>query len=201
MTREQSHQSITRGFLMQETLSVVRFLHEGKSWEAIQKAVMEDDLFEQSNRTTRNNSLREIRRRLKNIPEAWWEEMLDASLDNKKIMNYLIVLRDNRLIREFMLEVVREKMLTLQQGVTRQDVRGFMERKRLESEEVRGWTESTIVRTSRNLLMMAVSAGVLEKSGDEHRITPPYISENIRNLLLKHHMKPLLLAVLDRGEA
>ncbi|GEM49166.1 membrane protein [Deinococcus cellulosilyticus NBRC 106333 = KACC 11606] len=186
---------------MQETLTVVRLLHEGKSWETIQKAVMEDDLFEQSNRTTRKNSFREIRRRLKNIPEAWWAEMLDASLDNKKIMNYLIVLQDNRLIREFMLEVVREKMLTLQQGVTRQDVRGFMERKRLESEEVRGWTESTIVRTSRNLLMMAVSAGVLEKSGDEHRITPPYISENIRNLLLKHHMRPLLLAVLDRSEA
>lgn len=187
--------------MLQETLGVVQLLHEGKSWETIQDAVMEDNLFEQDTKVTRKNTLREVKKRLLGLPEEWWDEMLGASLDNKKIMNYLLILRDNRLIREFMLEVVREKMLTLQQVVTHQDVRAFMERKRLESDEVRGWTESTIVRTSRSLLMMAVSAGVLEKSGDEHRITPPYISENLRNLLLKHHLKPLLLAVLDRGEA
>ena len=132
-------------FLFYEIRIVAKLYAEGKSVEEIVSIVKRDNLFQYPTEREIGRMARACVKRLDTLcSDRLVYELMNAPLEVAKQINLYAMMRSNRLVREFMINLVGEKLRQQDYSYTRKDINVFFSHLAEQNDEIAGWSDNTI---------------------------------------------------------
>lgn len=183
-TKQRYNGALTREqFLLYEMRIVARLLTEGLDAEAVEQKIFEQNLFQYPTEKTIRNLTRVCLKRLDAMQDpslifAIAEQPLEVA---KQICLYAMM-KENRLVRDFMIQVIGEKFRQKDLSFSRLDINSFFLRLQEQNDTVAGWKESTITRIKQVLIRILVETAYLEDRNADH-LNPVWLQSILENAI------------------
>lgn len=157
LTREQ--------FLFYETRVVARLLADGLSREEILKVVKQDNLFQFPTERMVASISNTCLRRLESLNSSELVQALaDGAQEDAKLINLYSMMRDNRIVWDFMILVIGEKYRTQDYELTQSDLNTFILHLQEQNDQVAAWSDSTVRKIKQVLKRCLLECGYLESA-------------------------------------
>ena len=106
------------------------------------------------------------------------------SIDTAKVINLYAIMKTDRLLFEFMNEVVKERIEYNYGVIEKKDINVFFLAKVEQSETVSKWSDATVSKLKQVIMKILREVGIVEdiKTGKVHKL---YISEELKDYLIK----------------
>lgn len=167
LTREQ--------FLFFETKTVARLLFEGRSIEEAILQIEKENLFQFPTERMIVSIANSCYRRLRALDsERLVEVVATASVDVAKQVNLYAMMKQNRIVWDFMTTVIGEKYRTQDFSYTKKDLSAFVFQLQEQNEEVASWSDSTIQKIKQVLTKILVECDYLDNNKSEI-LNPVYL--------------------------
>lgn len=177
MTREQ--------FLFHETRITAKLLDEGLEKDEIIKKIFSENLFQYPTEKSVHRMVLACLQRL----EALSDQTLIASIaaessDVAKQICLYAMMRQYRLVWDFMLTVIGEKYRKLDVSFSKMDLHGFFLRLQEQDDWVAAWSDQTIAKLRQVLTKILVENGYLDSIKAE-RLNPVLLSPILERAIRK----------------
>ena len=176
LTREQ--------FLFYETRVVARLLADGLTREEILQAVKQDNLFQFPTERMVMSICNTCLRRLDGLNSTELVQALAVGAqEDAKLINLYAMMRDNRIVWDFMISVIGEKYRTQDYELTPSDLNMFFLHLQEQNDQIAAWSDSTVRKIKQVLKRCLLECGYLEsaKSARLATVFPcPMLIEAIR---------------------
>ena len=137
LTREQ--------FLFHEMRIVARFMADGKNESEIADTIAKDNLFQYPTERMTVGMVRACYRRLNLLnSEQLLRNIAEHSVEEAKQICLYAIMKDNRLVWDFMVTVIGEKYRNQDFSYGKLDLTSFFTRLQEQNEAIANWSESTI---------------------------------------------------------
>ena len=182
-----------------ETRETARML-KGHSPEEIRNIVLEENTYQQKDRSRIINEYGCIMRRIEAIPGSLKDLLLRTDVATAKLIVLISAMASDRMLFELIYEVYRSKIRFGEEQLNDSDLNVFFSNKADQSEIVAAWTEATVKKLKASYSRILLEAGLLRKEGARIKmITRPYIDPEFREILIRESMNDYLYALT--GEA
>ena len=175
LTREQ--------FLFHEMRIAAKLLDEGLSESEVVEEIVNDNLFQFPTERMVKNLARVCVRRLKQLED---DSMVRAvamqPFDVAKQICLFAMMKDNRLVWDFMITVIGEKYRTLDMSFSKADLNTFFMRLQDQDDKVASWTDSTIKKIKSVLTNVLVENDYLDDYRSE-KLNPVLIEPILENYI------------------
>lgn len=171
----------TGGLFLNESLEVARLHENGEAWEDTILRAMEEGTTSLPKSVSNRRSLREISNRLLTLTDeerAYLVEEADRS--EQQAMLWIATCRAYRFIREFAVEVVRERYLSYQLDLPLESFDILFEAKAEWDEGLAGLSRSTRLKLRQIMFRMMREAGIIS---EDDRIQTAIISTRLKHLI------------------
>lgn len=166
LTREQ--------FLFYETRVVARLLADGLAREEILRAVKQDNLFQFPTERMVASICNTCLRRLEGLNSAELVQALAVGAqEDAKLINLYAMMRDNRIVWDFMVSVIGEKYRTQDYELTLSDLNMFFLHLQEQNDQIAAWSDSTVRKIKQVLKRCLLECGYLE-SAKSPRLAPVF---------------------------
>ena len=166
LTREQ--------FLFYETRVVARLLADGLAREEILRAVKQDNLFQFPTERMVASICNTCLRRLEGLNSAELVQALAVGAqEDAKLINLYAMMRDNRIVWDFMVSVIGEKYRTQDYELTLSDLNMFFLHRQEQNDQIAAWSDSTVRKIKQVLKRCLLECGYLE-SAKSPRLAPVF---------------------------
>ena len=167
LTREQ--------FLFREARIIAKLIVEGKDDSTIMDEIYKDNLFQYPTEKMLKNIIGVCLNRVKSLDHMGLiNELAFGPLDLAKQINLYSIMRTNRLVRDFMINVVGSKLKNGDNSLSKLDVNLFFIHIREQDENASTWTDSTVQKIKQVLIKFLVDLGYLN-SIKEGNLQPLYV--------------------------
>lgn len=189
----------SHAFVLTETATVAQLIHQGATQEEIWQQVLVEDLFGLRSQVSRARALQTILKRLGGATEVYIQLIATGNPDIRRLTILFLILREDRLLREFIAEVLLDKIKGFDRVVTSADLRTFFETKRDCCSTVAAWSESTYKKVASNILLVLVNAGLLQPTSPKgkYQIRAVPIPSALRQQLRADGLSHYLTLMLD----
>ena len=137
LTREQ--------FLFHEMRIVARFMADGKNESEIADTIAKDNLFQYPTERMTVGMVRACYRRLNLLSsERLIRNVAEHPVEEAKQICLYAIMKDNRLVWDFMVTVIGEKYRNQDFSYGKLDLTSFFTRLQEQNEAIAGWSESTV---------------------------------------------------------
>ncbi|MBD2597911.1 DUF1819 family protein [Nostoc spongiaeforme FACHB-130] len=186
-------------FVLTETITVAELMYLGATHEDIRQRVLIGDLFQLRSQVSRERALQTILKRLHQVPEAYIKLIATGNPDIRRLTILFLILREHRLLRELIAEVLLDKIKTFDYFLTSADLRTFFEGKRDQSSTVGAWSDSTYKKAISNTVLVLVNAGLLQPKSPRgnYQIRAVPVPSPLRQQLLADGLGHYLTLMLD----
>lgn len=168
MTREQ--------FLFHETRITAKLLDEGLEKDEIIKKIFSENLFQYPTEKSVRRMVLACLRRLEALSDQTLITAIAAeSSDVAKQICLYAMMRQYRLVWDFMLTVIGEKYRKLDASFSKMDLHGFFLRLQEQDDGVAAWSDQTIAKLRQVLTKILVENGYLDSIKAE-RLNPVLLS-------------------------
>ena len=168
MTREQ--------FLFHETRITAKLLDEGLEKDEIIKKIFSENLFQYPTEKSVRRMVLACLRRLEALSDQTLITAIAAeSSDVAKQICLYAMMRQYRLVWDFMLTVIVEKYRKLDASFSKMDLHGFFLRLQEQDDGVAAWSDQTIAKLRQVLTKILVENGYLDSIKAE-RLNPVLLS-------------------------
>jgi len=168
-------------FLFYEMRIVSKMYVQGKSLEEILETVKRDNLFQYPTERQVSRLTRACYRRLVALGnEKLTHEIATAPVEVAKQINLYAMMRYNRLVREFMINLIGEKYRLQDFSFTRKDTNVFFSQLQEQNDDVAKWSEQTITKLKQVLTKCLIETEMLDSIKDT-TLNPIFISEELEN--------------------
>ena len=175
ITREQ--------FLFYEMRTTAKLVCEGMNHEAVAEIIVQDNLFQYpTEKSVRKMALACLRRLDAMEDQTLVEAIAVQPSDVSKQICLYAMMRQYRLVQEFMLTVVGEKYRKLDSSFGKIDLNVFFQRLQEQDDWVATWSESTITKLKQVLQKLLVDNEYLD-SNEATRLNPVLISPLLENAI------------------
>lgn len=181
-------------FLYFETKIVSKLMLSGLSEKEIKEKVLSDNIFQYKTIKRAGRRVANVTNRLKIFDSDFLDVFISSSNEEGRIINLFILYKNNRLLSDFMNEVIKNKYEIQQFILTYSEIKGFFNKKAQSDENVRYWKEYTIYKLSQVLRKILIEAGILKKNHNYALLTA-YISENLKNFFIKRSASSFLESI------
>ena len=151
-----------------------------KDWEAVREEVFAKNLLQARTRSSLQRSFQELVPRLQLLTEAQLELLVAGNHQEQRQLLWFAICKRYAYIREFAIEVLREKYLSLDYEVTEFDYEAFFNRKADWHEELDRLKESTRTKLRTMLFRMLRDAELITT---DHLIIPAVLSRRVIEVL------------------
>lgn len=176
LTREQ--------FLFFETKTLAKLLYEGKTIDEAIYIIKQENLFQFPTERMIVSIANSCNRRLQALDSDKLIEFIATSAaDVAKQINLYAMMKQNRIVWDFMTTVIGEKFRTQDFSFSKKDTSVFMFQLQEQNEDVAKWSDSTIQKIKQVLIKILVECDYLDsvKSEDlNHVYLYPELEEEIR---------------------
>lgn len=167
LTREQ--------FLFFEIRVVANLLCQGYSREEVLKKIKNENLFQFPTERMLTTITKACFRRIDALKsESLIEILAYSSVDMGKQINLYAMMRYNRIVWDFMLNVIGEKFRTQQLDFSSKDLNLFFFDLQEQNESIASWSDSTISKIKQVLKKTLIECGYLDNSKSE-RLNTVYL--------------------------
>ena len=115
----------------------------------------------------------EIKQRLKNLTKSQMEILANSDLISQKQIAFLGVCKHYSFIRDFTVEVVRDKALVFDYQIHESDYKSFLNNKTQLHPELEEYSESTLKKAKQVMFLILEQAGIINNNKD--RMIQPQI--------------------------
>lgn len=168
-------------FLFYEIRIVAKKYLEGKSVDEIIESIQGDNLFQYPTEREVSRLARACYKRLVALDnEKLVYELANAPIEVAKQINLYAMMRYNRLVREFMVDLIGEKYRQHDFSYTKKDINVFFSRLREQNDDIAAWSEQTIAKLKQVLTKCLIETEMLD-STRSHELNPIFISAELEN--------------------
>jgi len=154
-------------FLFYEMRIVSKQYLEGKTIEEIIEHIKRDNLFQYPTERMVTRMTRACYKRLVALGnEKLVYHVANGPVEVAKQINLYAMMRYNRLVREFMIDLIGEKFRQQDFTYTRKDINIFFSRLQAQNEAVTAWSEQTIAKLKQVLTKCLVETQMLDSVKD-----------------------------------
>jgi len=185
-------------FLFLEMKRTAILLCEGKTHDEIRTLSVEQNVYQLDKEQRRRELPAKMLARLSTINEALVKVIATGFDDEAKLVAFFAMMKADRLLFEYMYEVVADKYSMGHREVTDRDFEDFIDRKIQNCETVAGWKTDNLVRVRNAIKSTLVSAGLAKKNGNTLELLPPIVDKNFCRMFDdedKPYMKAIMLEV------
>ncbi len=165
---------------------------ETGSWAGARKSVLEANSFQCRSRTSLQRLEREMRQRVACLNDEELTLLATGTSDERIAMSWLAVLKHVALVREFVIETLREKLEAFDTDLRPSDYDSFIAARSVTHPELVELKESTREKIQQVLLRMLMEAGLTQEQDGRRRIVRPVGSPEVTNVIVADD--PRLLA-------
>jgi hypothetical protein len=168
-------------FLFYEIRIVSRQYLEGKPIDEIIEYIKHDNLFQYPTERKISELARACHRRIIALgSEKLVYELANAPVEAAKQVNLYAMMRYNRLVCEFMINLIGEKYRQHDFSYTRKDINGFFSRLQEQNDDIAAWSDQTIKKLKQVLTKCLIEAGMLD-SFHAKELNPIFISAELES--------------------
>ncbi|MCI1881449.1 MAG: DUF1819 family protein [Sporolactobacillus sp.] len=188
----QDYASTLKSFplLLLELKTVCRLHLQGLDKVALKKKIVDDNLFQSVSVSRRKELASVVLRRQRHLDDFLMKKLLSADLGTARVIALYAAAKEDRLLREFIAEMIGDKLVAKSNSLTRWDIEQFFESKRQQSKRIRYWQADTLIRLREAITHILREAGFLiaEPNGDQLR--QPIIDPDVAHHLRRQELKP-----------
>lgn len=134
----------------------------------------------------------ELVKRLENLTPSQLHYMVDAGLDEARKLAFLAICKTYDFIHEFLIEVLREKMIQMDFQITEGEYIAFVQRKSELHPELLELSESTKVKIREVLFRILAEVRIID-SAQSKVLQPQFLSQSLQKIIREDD--PLLLRI------
>lgn len=172
-------------FLYNETKTIAKFLLNGEDREQLRKRNIEENLIK--HKTTKSivrvNS--PIFKRLDVMDKTMLEEFVYSDIENSKYILLYTIMKTDRLVREFVFEVYKEKLMMRKEYIEKFEIDNWYEEKSILSTTLKERSESTIAKLKQVIMKIMQDSGLVIKEKTRFKVVRPLLKEKYINMLDK----------------
>lgn len=176
----------SENFYFTELKNTCLYLLEHNEIKNLKVSLQEHDILDCTSESNFNKKFLSIQKRLKAFTPNLMELFVKVDYNSAKFINLYSIVHQERLIAEFMDEVIREKYILFDYFLTEGDFLKFMQHKQQQSDVIASWSEAGRKKMIVKLKNFLVETGFLEKiieDGNYKIIKPlvdPLVIETIK---------------------
>ena len=125
--------------------------------------------------------------------------MVDGDYDEKKQICYLAIAKSYQFIREFIVEIVREKAMVYDFELSDTDFGIFINRKTPLHPELEQFTENTIYKVKQTLFKILADADVIDSTVSK-QLKTQWLSEKLQDVILSDNPEWLKIFLISDAE-
>ncbi|MDY5772848.1 MAG: DUF1819 family protein [Bacteroidaceae bacterium] len=166
-------------FLFYEIRIAARLYLDGKTIEEAIEEIKKDNLFQYPTEREVSRMARACYKRLNALNnEDLVRELASAPVSVAKQINLYAIMKYNRLVWEFMIQVVGEKYRNQDFAFSRKDINAFLTRLQAQDDSVAAWSEGTIKKIMSVLVRMLIETEYLDNIKDND-LNPVFLCEEL----------------------
>lgn len=177
--------------LIAETMIIAEEFDKLKNWKGVEISILDKNLLNKTKNATIKRELTEIKKRLSSLTPDQLQLLINGSLDDAKAMILLSLVNTYDYLKDFIVEVVRNKYLMFDRVLTETDYNRFFNSKCLSHPELNTITELTASKVKQVIFKLLAQMGIIThpKKGI---ILKPILSKEVLDVIAKED--PLCLA-------
>ena len=117
--------------------------------------------------TTNKRMVSEFKKRIDNLTVNQQELLLNSNFSNQKQLAFLSACKTYSLLRDFVIEVVREKYLIMDFNLSDTDYISFIRRKEINHDELANLTDQTQAKVKQVVFKILEQAGIINNVRDK----------------------------------
>lgn len=170
-------------FLYNETKTLATYLLKGESEETLKRRNIEENLikYKSAKSIARVNS--PMFRRLNVMDKNMMEEFVNSSIDNSKYILLYTIMKTDRLVREFVLDVYKYKLIMKKEYIEKFDIDNWYEEKCSLSTTLKEKSEQTSAKLKQVIMKIMQDSGLVIKEKNRFKIIRPLLKETYINML------------------
>ena len=158
--------------LITETLVIAEEYNRLRDWKAVEKSLLDNNLLNKVKQATFKREISEIKKRLSLLTEDQLQLMIQGSLDDAKAMILLSLVKSYSFLRDFIVEVIRNKYLLFDTFVSEIDYMKFVNTKSLSHNELNAITEVTAKKVKQVIFKLLEQVGLITQSKNGSILKP-----------------------------
>lgn len=172
-------------FLYNETKIIAQYLLDGISPEELKRKNIEENLikYKSTKSIVRVNS--PIFRRLSVMDREMLDEFAHTDIETSKYILLYTIMKTDRLVRDFVVEVYKDKLLMRKDYIEKFDIDNWYEEKCILSKTLRERTESTATKLKQVIMKILQDSGLVIKEKNRFKIVRPLLKEKYISMLDK----------------
>lgn len=174
-------------FLFYEIRIASKYYLAGTSVEDAIKEILENNLFQYPTERLVARMVRSCYIRMDALADGQLrQELAEAPVQIAKQVNLYAMMRYNRIVWDFMVNVIGEKFRNQDFDFSRKDLNVFFSGLQEQSDDVAGWSESTVNKIKQVLTKLLVEVEILD-TVRAVRLNPLFISEELEQGIRRNH--------------
>lgn len=172
-------------FLYNETKIIAQYLLDGISPEELKRKNIAENLikYKSTKSIVRVNS--PIFRRLSVMDREMLDEFAHTDIETSKYILLYTIMKTDRLVRDFVVEVYKDKLLMRKDYIEKFDIDNWYEEKCILSKTLRERTESTATKLKQVIMKILQDSGLVIKEKNRFKIVRPLLKEKYISMLDK----------------
>jgi len=155
----------TGGLFLKESLLVIASFCRLNSWNEVREQVLKDNLLQARTAATLKRNTQEIILRLKHLSDGVILQMPGLMPEIQRKIIWFAVCETYDFIREFAVEVIRQKHLTMQYHVDNSDFNEFFNTKQVWHPELETISQQTLAKLRQVLFKIVREAEIINDNG------------------------------------
>ena len=172
-------------FLYNETKILGEYLLEGEDEEELKKRNIEENLIKHKKIGSIERVNLPIFRRIDVMDEDMLFEFVHSDIETSKYILLYAIMKTDRLVKDFIMEVYKDKLLMRKEYIEKFDIDNWYEEKSILSKTLRERSESTIAKLKQVLMKILQDSGLVIKEKNRFKIVRPLLKEKFISMLDK----------------
>lgn len=194
MTKKYSAALTREQFLFRETRIVAQLMDDGLTDDAIYQKIMAENLFQLPTEKSMRSLIRPCVRRLRGLEDEVAVHMIaKESLSTARQLCLYALMRDSRLVADFLVTVIGEKYRQHDPNFNRADIRIFFLHLAEQNDQAAAWSEETVKKLSSVLMNILLQNGYLANPRAKE-LQPVILQAPVHAVLKRHHDEWMLPA-------
>ena len=184
-------------FYFLELKRAVKYVLKYPEIENYKESFRSEDILDCKSESNFNKKYSTVNKRMQYLTFKLKENLNEVDVVTGKFINLYAILCSERIIAEFMDEVIKEKYKVFDYYIKDLDFKKFMELKADQSEIVDNWTEAGKKKMIVKIKNFILEGGFLVKEGDKlYKIVRPIVFTDIIDEIKENGNKKILAAML-----
>lgn len=175
----------------QEMRAAIEQLANGKTIEDLEQMSKDENVFSAVSKSRAKEILSIMRRRLGKVDKVFLDFFLSEPIEMQKILCIVTVMLDDRSFYTFMDEVYKEKLITGDTMLYKDDLISFIHKLQARDEKAAAWTDAGIKKMRDNFKSILRDGGLISATGNDRQILRPLLTDATSRFLDEEGLSPI----------